>query len=105
MKKLLSPETKRLKYLWLMYYNDSLFFQGLITEEQRNEMLLKSKIYTVHNFVGNHENLVLKATTLTKCRKTIDKPQYIVYNIKRKNATTTESRVRLLKVSPNIRRK
>ncbi len=27
-----------MEYLWLLYFNDSLFSMGLITEEERNKM-------------------------------------------------------------------
>lgn len=30
-----------MEYLWLLYYNDSLFKAGLITEEERNKMSVK----------------------------------------------------------------
>ena len=32
-----------IQQLWLTYYNDTLFAQGLITEEQRNRMRLRIK--------------------------------------------------------------
>lgn len=33
--------------LWLTYFNDTLYAQGLITEEQRNKMRIKIKNRTV----------------------------------------------------------
>ena len=32
-----------IRQLWLTYYNDTLFAQGLITEDQRNRMRLRIK--------------------------------------------------------------
>ena len=32
-----------IQQLWLTYFNDTLFAQGLITEEQRNRMRLRIK--------------------------------------------------------------
>ena len=32
-----------IEQLWLMYYNDTLFAKGAITEEQRNRMRLRIK--------------------------------------------------------------
>ena len=32
-----------IQQLWLTYYNDTLFAQGLITEDQRNRMRLRIK--------------------------------------------------------------
>ena len=33
----------RMEQLWLSYYNDTLYKQGVITEEQRNKMRIKIK--------------------------------------------------------------
>ena len=32
-----------IEQLWLIYYNDTLFAKGLITEEQRNKMRIRIK--------------------------------------------------------------
>ena len=40
------PEQKKksvLEQLWLLYYNDTLYEKGVITEEQRNKMRVKIK--------------------------------------------------------------
>ncbi len=33
----------RLEYLWLIYYNDTLYAKGVITEQERNKMRLLIK--------------------------------------------------------------
>ncbi len=33
----------RLEYLWLTYYNDTLYAKGVITEQERNKMRLLIK--------------------------------------------------------------
>ena len=35
-----------LEQLWLTYYNDTLFAEGVITEEERNKMRVKIKART-----------------------------------------------------------
>lgn len=35
-----------MEQLWLTYYNDTLFAKGMITEEQRNKMLVMIKSRT-----------------------------------------------------------
>ena len=33
----------KMEYLWLSYYNDSLYNMGVITEDERNKMYTKIK--------------------------------------------------------------
>jgi hypothetical protein len=42
-KKLTNEELRRrvAKHIWLMYYNEYLFQQGIITEDARNRMKIK----------------------------------------------------------------
>ena len=49
-KKLTNEELRKrvAKHIWLMYYNDYLFQQGVITEDARNRMKIKIDMVCQH---------------------------------------------------------
>lgn len=38
-----TPKTDVIEFLWLTYFNDTLFARGLISEEERNSMRVRIK--------------------------------------------------------------
>ena len=43
-----TPKTDVIEFLWLTYFNDTLFARGLISEEERNSMRVRIKERSKH---------------------------------------------------------